>query len=165
MKPLTQKTLFFPFQGLLYQAQPKLLPGGNPLKSRNAQPEEPRLSCFLLSSSLHFFSISHFVPASVRPLLHFSSLTPSWLNTHTHTHSNMSDFMLLYFLWCKWRLSPGALENSTSRLSVIEEKIKEVEKEPSESGRDGAVVKFKHVREWWSWKRGENTGEKLDGMN
>lgn len=87
MKPLTQKTLFFPFQGLLYQAQPKLLPGGNPLKSRNAQPKEPRLSCFLLSPSLHFFSISHFVPASVCPLLHFSSLTPSWLNTHTHTHT------------------------------------------------------------------------------
>ncbi len=65
--------IIFPSQGLLYQAEPKLLPGGNPLKSRKAQPGEPKLSCLLLSSSL-------WLRISFCRCLHFSLGCHSFIN-------------------------------------------------------------------------------------
>lgn len=69
--------IIFPSQGLLYRAEPKLLPGGNPLKSRKAQPEETKLSCLLLSSCLSFDSVSHLAPASFSVSIFLEDVVPS----------------------------------------------------------------------------------------
>ena len=93
--------IIFPSQSRLYQAQTKLLPGGNPLKSKEALPEEPELFCLLLSSSLSFKSIPLY---SVSLPLHFSlgchSLINeySWFKLNLKTHRNL--LVLSSFVWC-----------------------------------------------------------------
>lgn len=78
--------IIFPSQGLLYQAEPKLLPGGNPLKSRKAQPEELELSCSLLSFSLSSHCISHSVSSSFSVSLSiFQCAIPSLTNKNKYS--------------------------------------------------------------------------------
>lgn len=73
--------IIFPSQGLLYQAQPKSLPGGKPLKSTETQPEESRLFYRLLSSNLLLDSLSLFVS---------SYLTFFSLSIHAHKCPGLS---------------------------------------------------------------------------
>lgn len=76
--------IIFPFQGLLYQAQPKLFPGGNPLKSRRALLEEPRPSVLSLVLQLSWLCFCRFL-MSVLPQSEISSLAAYWINAQTHT--------------------------------------------------------------------------------
>lgn len=146
--------IIFPSQGLLYQAEPKLLPGGNPLKSRKDQPEELKLSCLLLSSLL-------WLHISFCFYLFFQDAICSLTHKKECNHTISSLFKPSCLVWRKWSLVWSASMQSLATISQWRK-----------NKRGGEWVCWvclreirRPLREWWTWWSvccETETGEKFE---